>query len=119
MTTDYRLPTTDYRLPTSRPTAVVSGAVDLAAGSIQIALKIAAFGAVEAAAGAPVDALLGANRGLVGAQLVELSPSELPIFDAVAHARRLPALAGIRPHRAVRRRVRRPARRRGQGDEAA
>src|SRR5436190_8438106 len=116
MTTDYRLPTTDYRLPTSRSAAVVSGAVDLAAGSIQIALKIATFGAVEAAAGVPVDALLGTNRRLVGAQLVELSPSELPICDAVADARRLLALTGIDPHRAVRRSLRRCDRGRDQGD---
>jgi hypothetical protein len=73
------------------------GAVDLAAGSIQISLKISAFRAVQSISGSAVDALLGADGGLVAAQPVQLAAREIPVLPAVSDAPHLTVLPGIDP----------------------
>ena len=75
------------------------GAVDLAAGSIQISLKISAFRAVQSISGSAVDALLGADGGLVAAQPVQLAAREIPVLPAVSDAPHLTVLPAGQPDR--------------------
>jgi len=71
------------------------GAVDLAAGLIQISLEIPAFPAVQPISGLAVDAFFRANGGLIGAQPVQLTSRELIILPAIPDALYLMVFAGI------------------------
>jgi len=72
--------------------------VDFAARLVEILLEIFSFAFVEAAAGLPVDPLLGAHRRFVGLQLVQFTLRELAIFLPVSDPRLLPSFPRIHAH---------------------
>jgi hypothetical protein len=69
--------------------------VNLAAGSIQVSLKVAAFRPVQSIPGSAIDTFLRANGGFVGAQPVQFAAREIPVLPAVPDAQHLSVLTDI------------------------
>jgi hypothetical protein len=70
-------------------------AIYFAAGSIQISLQIPAFLTVQSVAGPAVNAFLGANGGLVGAQPVQFASRELIVLPVILDPLDLTMFPGI------------------------
>jgi len=70
-------------------------AIDLAAGSVQIALQVAPLGAVQSIARASIHALFRSDRRFVRSQPVQLASRQFAVLPAVSDPRGLPPLARV------------------------